>query len=168
MNLKAKMVNRVKNTDYTFEEYFCSLGVIPEDLCGNVSGIILQYDGTVSGRDKMDDLTYPAKFSYNDKSRNELQREIKTVDQVYDINADDYRAAKGKMYSFDKEGQICTGLLAIASNGHKAYSEFYEKDFGYFDDAYFFGYDLTEYEVSGQTDAYCCGCYAYYINIYEA
>ncbi len=168
MNLKANMVNRVKNTDYTFEEYFCSLGVIPEDLCGNVSGIILQYDGTVSGRDKMDDLTYPAKFSYNDKSRNELQREIKTVDQVYDINADDYRAAKGKMYSFDKEGQICTGLLAIASNGHKAYSEFYERDFGYFDDAYFFGYDLTEYEVSGQTAAYCCGCYAYYINIYEA
>lgn len=165
MNLKAKMVNRVKNTDYTFEEYFCSLGVIPEDLCGNVSGIILQYDGTVSGRDKMDDLTYPTKFSYNDKSRNELQREIKTVD---DIDADDYRAAKGKMYSFDQEGKTFTGLLAIASNGHKAYSEFYERDFGYFDDAYFFGYDLTEYEVSGQTAAYCCGCYAYYINIYEA
>ena len=168
MNLKAKMVNRVKNTDYTFEEYFCSLGVIPEDLCGNVSGIILKYDGTVSGRDEMNDLTYPTKFSYNDKSRNEVQREIKTVDQVYDINAGAYCAAKGKMYSFDQEGKTFTGLLAIASNGHKAYSEFYEKDFGYFDDAYFFGYDLTEYEVSGQTAAYCCGCYAYYINIYEA
>ena len=168
MNMKAKMVNRVKNTDYTFEEYFCSLGVIPEDLCGFVSGIILKYDGIVKGRDEMDDLTYPAKFSYNDKHGNEVKREIKTVDEVYDIDADDYRAAKGKMYSFDKEGNTFTGLLAIAANGHKGYSEFYERDFGYFDDAYFFGYDLTEYEVSGQTDAYCCGCYAYYINIYEA
>ncbi len=168
MNLKANMVNRVKNTDYTFEEYFCSLGVIPEDLCGLVSGIILKYDGIVSGRGKMDDLTYPTKFSYNDKYGHEVQRKIKTVDQVYDLDADDYRAAKGKMYSFDKEGQTFTGLLAIAANGHKAYSEFYERDLGYFDDAYFFGYDLTEYEVSGETEYYYSGCYAYYINIYEA
>ncbi|MBR1846803.1 MAG: hypothetical protein IJ787_03725, partial [Bacilli bacterium] len=131
----------------------------------NVSGIILKYDGTVSGKDEMDGLTYPTKFSYNDKYGNEVQREIKAID---DLDADDYRAAKGKMYSFDKEGDTFTGLLAIASNGHKAYSEFYERDFGYFDDAYFFGYDLTEYEVSGQTAAYCSGCYAYYINIYEA
>ena len=80
---------------------------------------------------------------------------------------DKYKAAKGKMYSFDVEGEVYTGLLAIGADGHEEYDDFYEKDFGFFDGGYFFGYDLTEYNVS-QIGGYCGGCYAYYINIYEA
>ena len=162
MNLKAKVLNKVKSTNYTFEEYFCSIGAISQKICGSVLGIILEYNGIVHGEKEMIKLTYATKFSYDDRYDSEdIQRNAKTAQEVYDMHLDDYKSAKGKMYSFDVEGEVFTGLMAI---GCDAYDDGHGNEM--LKDAYFFGNGLYDPHVSADEDSYGGGVSAYYLNIY--
>ena len=162
MNIKAKVLNKVKSTNYTFEEYFCSISAIPQKICGSVLGIILEYNGIVHGEVNMMKLTYATKFSYDDRyDSKDIQRDAKTAQEVYDMHLDDYKAAKGKMYSFDVEGEVFTGLMAI---GCDAYDDGHGNEM--LKDAYFFGNGLHDPHVSADEDSYGGGVSAYYLNIY--
>ena len=153
MLLKAKVLNQVKHTDYTFKEYFGSIGVISGDMMGHVHGVVLDIDEIVHGDDDVEDLTY------DDKLVDDHDGTKKEAD-IDDIDVEDSKAIKGEMLSFI-DGKSYTGLVVIRCSPLRDWGT----DQIIWVGGYHYRYgDYVYWDKSGD-DVYGGGAYEWYLNI---
>ena len=152
MNLKSKVLNQVKHTDYRFDEYFASIGIIPKNLVGHVKGIALEIHGNIWKEDEVSALTVPEPLDLNGDKKWPSDLE----DQL------DQNAIKGKAYSFINEGQIYDGLVVVMTGPGNNY--FSAGDLYWWAGGYIFGEGQLQWNASGSKQ-YGGGAYAYYLNL---
>ena len=154
MNLKCKVLNQVKHTNYRFDEYFASIGIIPKNLVGHVKGIALEIHGNIWEEDEVSALSVPEPLDW--KGDKKWPSELKDVL--------DQNAIKGKMYSFskEKEGQIFDGLVVVMTGPGNDY--FAAGHLYWWAGGHIFGEGDLKWTASGDY-VYGGGAYAYYLNL---
>ena len=153
MMLKTKVLNQVKRTNYTFKEYFASIGVIPANMMARVHGVVLDIEGIAHGEDDVKDLTYDDILVDDYGGWYDEQ-------YVEKLDVEDSKAIEGKMISF-KDEKTYTGIVVICCDPFREWgTDIIEWSGGYhYQDG---GY--VDWQKSGD-DFYGGGAYAYYLNI---
>ena len=152
MNLKSKVLNQVKHTNYRFDEYFASIGIIPKNLVGHVKGIALEIHGNIWKEDEVSALSVPEPLDWNGDK--------KWPSDLKDVL--DQNAIKGKAYSFINEGQIYDGLVVVMTGPGNDY--FAAGHVYWWAGGHIFGEGDLKWTASGDYQ-YGGGAYAYYLNI---
>ena len=152
MNLKSKVLNQVKHTNYRFDEYFASIGIIPKNLLGHVKGVALEIHGNIWKEDEVSALSVPEPLDWNGDK--------KWPSDLKDVL--DQNAIKGKAYSFINEGQIYDGLVVVMTGPGNDY--FSAGHYYWWAGGHIFGEGDLKWTASGEY-VYGGGAYAYYLNL---
>ena len=162
MALKVRLLNSVKHTNYSFEEYFIRIGVIPDNYKGRVLGVILSIDSLLEDKDDIEDLTYPCNLTTEIKTgyTGTTQGPYPNAADPHDLDGTWSYAIKGWMYYFG-DGNCYNSILAVDAWRHYMG---YDDPVSYVGQVNYFGSGRSGWDVPVENENGTC-IYAYYINI---
>ena len=162
MALKVRLLNSIKHTNYSFEEYFIRIGVIPDNYKGRVLGVILGIDSLLDDKDDIEDLTYPCNLTTEIKNgyTNTTQGPYPNAADPHDLDGTWSYAIKGWMYYFG-DGNCYNSILAVDAFRHYLG---YDDPTTYVGKVNYFGTGRAGWDVPVENEDGTC-IYAYYINI---
>ena len=165
MELKVRVMNKIKNTNYTFREYFAHIGVIPTNIMNQVLGVIMSIDCMLDDEDDIEELSYPCWLTHQGQEawsgHGHYTDPIKDYADPHDLDGDWTYAIKGWMYYFD-DGKCYNAILAV-----DAYKEFYmnvTNPAGWVNGTNYFGSGRGPWDCPEAVEYGTC-IYAYYVNI---